>query len=114
MCILFEAGGQCHKDSISAACTIAHPTSGAMGPMLSQDFFKGDFLAADPQIKLCSVDAGIAPKKVATLALAVRRSKQLTRYHPLHGQISSTVRLDLIHDSAVSPPRMAISHPQVG
>jgi hypothetical protein len=39
--------------------------------------------SAAPQIPLCRGDAGIEPRTVATMALAVRHSNDSARSHPL-------------------------------
>jgi hypothetical protein len=44
-----------------------------------------------------SEDAGIKPRTVASLVLAVRHSNQSTSSHPPLGLISTNTRLDLIH-----------------
>ncbi len=66
-----------------------------------------------------SEDAGIEPRTVATLALAVRRyigsillttrldlTHNSARSHPQLGKISPTTRLDLTHNSARSHPQL--------
>ncbi len=60
-----------------------------------------------PSDSFVSEDAGIEPRTVATVALAVRRSDLSAGSHPQLGYISSTARLYIIHSSA-------ISHPQLG
>ncbi len=61
-----------------------------------------------------SEDAGIEPRTVATLALTATRSNHSFRSHPQLGYISSTTRLDPIHNSVRSLPQSARAHSQLG
>ncbi len=61
-----------------------------------------------PSDSIVSQDAGIEPRTLATSALAVRRSNHYI------GQISTTTRLDLIHNQARSHPLRARSHSLLG
>jgi hypothetical protein len=95
-------------------------------------FFIQHCFICRPSESTVSEDAEIEPRTVATTALAVRHSNPPARSHPntarshpqsarSHpqsansqsqlGQISSTTRLDLIHNSARSYPHSARSHP---
>ncbi len=74
------------------------------------------FIQHCPSVSTVSEDAGIEPRTVATLALALTQTLEpkLARSHPQLFQISFTTRPELIHNSVESLPHSARSHLKLG